>query len=81
MAKESGMSPSSGSNDGTVTSSADGTKFMEAYGKDDSDYHGKASDERRPTNVAGGIDNLAHSLTGTSANQTGGEKGKQGGIP
>jgi hypothetical protein len=57
-------------NHGTVKSSAGGTKFMEAYGKDDSDYAGSASKERGGS-MGGGINNLAHSLTNTSANQKG----------
>jgi hypothetical protein len=78
---DNGKGPGGDSNSGTVKSSADGTTFLEAYGKDDSDVTGKANAERRPNNVAGSITNLSHSLTGTSANPTGGEKGKQGAIP
>lgn len=78
---DNGTGPGGDSNSGTVQSSEAGTKFLEAYGKDDSDISGKANAERRPNNVAGSITNLSHSLTGTSANLTGGEKGRQGGIP
>lgn len=58
-------------NHGTVMSSADGTKFMEPYGKDDSDVVGSAKKERNPHNIGGSITNLSHSLSGTSANQKG----------
>lgn len=58
-------------NHGTVKSSAGGTKFLEPYGKDDSDVAGSANKERNPHNMGGSITNLAHSLTGVSANQKG----------
>jgi hypothetical protein len=57
-------------NHGTVMSSADGSKFMEPYGKDDSDVTGPASKER-VGKFGGGMTDLSHSLTGTSANQKG----------
>ncbi len=57
-------------NHGTVMASAGGSKIMEAYGKDDSDVTGPASKERAGK-FGGGPENLAHSLTGTSANQKG----------
>ncbi len=57
-------------NHGTVMSSADGTKFMEPYGKDDSDVTGPASKER-VGKFGGGMNDLSHSLSGTSANQKG----------
>lgn len=46
-------------------------KFIEAYGKDDSDVTGSAAKERNPHTMGGSITNLAHSLSGTSANQKG----------
>lgn len=58
-------------NHGTVTSSAGGTKFMEPYGKDDSDYTGANHVEQNPHKMGGSITNLSHSLSGTSANQKG----------
>jgi hypothetical protein len=57
-------------NHGTVMSTADGTKFMEPYGKDDSDVTGPASKERAGK-FGGGMTDLSHSLSGTSANQKG----------
>lgn len=59
-------------NHGVVKTTVDGTKFLESYGKDDSDVTGSAKDERK-MNIGGGITNLSHSLSGTSANQKGGE--------
>lgn len=58
-------------NHGTVKSRVNGSTFMEAYGKDDSDVTGSAAKERNPHNIGGSISNLSHSLTGTSANQKG----------
>ena len=55
----------------TVESLGNGTKWVEAYGKDDSDVTGKAKMERSPHSMGGGIDNLSHSLSGTRANQKG----------
>ena len=61
-------------NHGTVKSRAagadGGTTFMEAFGKDDSDVTMSAAKERGER-MGGGINNLAHSLSGTSANQKG----------
>ena len=61
-----GSSPNSAENSGTVTSEANGTKFMEPYGKDDSDIVGAASAERGGKR-GGSITNLSHSLNGASA--------------
>ena len=58
-------------NHGIVKSKIDGATVMEAYGKDDSDVTGSASKERGPHSMGGGITNLSHSLSGTSANQKG----------
>lgn len=58
-------------NHGVVKSSAGGTKFMESYGKDDSDVSGSPDMERNPHSMGGSITNLSHSLSGTSANQKG----------
>jgi hypothetical protein len=55
----------------TVESLGNGTKFVEAYGKDNSDVTGKAKHERSPHSMGGSINNLSHSLSGTSANQKG----------
>jgi hypothetical protein len=63
--------PVSKKNHGIEKSSAGGTKFMEPYGKDDSDVVGSAMMERNPHKMGGSITNLAHSLSGTSANQKG----------
>lgn len=57
-------------NHGTVKTRADGSTIMEAFGKDDSDVVGSASQERGGK-MGGGITNLSHSLSGTSANQKG----------
>lgn len=58
-------------NGGTVTESGGGsTKIMTSYGKDDSDYAGSMSKERGGK-FGGGMEDLSHSLTNTSANQTG----------
>lgn len=57
-------------NHGVVKSKIDGATVMEAYGKDDSDVCGSASTERGGK-MGGGITNLSHSLSGTSANQKG----------
>ena len=57
-------------NHGTVKTRVDGTTIMEPYGKDDSDVTGPASKER-VGKFGGGITNLSHSLSGTSANQKG----------
>lgn len=57
-------------NHGTVKTRVDGSTIMEAYGKDDSDVVGSASKER-VGKFGGGMTDLSHSLTGTSANQKG----------
>jgi len=57
-------------NHGTVTSTVGRMKFKEAYGKDDSDVTGSASDERGGSR-GGSTTNLSHSLSGASANQKG----------
>lgn len=57
-------------NHGIVKSKIDGATVMEAFGKDDSDVTGSASKERGGK-FGGGISNLSHSLSGTSANQKG----------
>lgn len=57
-------------NHGIVKTRADGSTIMEAYGKDDSDVTGSASQERLGK-FGGGMSNLSHSLTNTSANQKG----------
>lgn len=53
-------------NDGCVY---DG-KIKEAYGKDSSEWAGKASDERIPRNLGGGMDDLSHTLSGGKAVQS-----------
>lgn len=58
------------SNAGLVRSSAGGSKFIESFGKDDSDFTGPAKAERG-RELGGSVTNLAHSLAGTSANQQG----------
>lgn len=57
-------------NHGHVKTRVEGSTIVEAYGKDDSDVCGSASKERGGT-LSGGINNLSHSLSGTSANQKG----------
>lgn len=57
-------------NHGTVKTRVDGSTIMESYGKDDSDVVGAASKER-VGKFGGGMSDLSHSLTGTSANQKG----------
>lgn len=57
-------------NHGTVKTRVDGTTIMEAYGKDDSDVVG-ASSKERIGKFGGGMTDLSHSLTNTSANQKG----------
>ena len=52
-------------NDGTATHN--GIKVP--YGKDNSEFAGKASDERIPTSMGGSTSNLSHTLTGAEANQ------------
>ncbi|MFT3987182.1 hypothetical protein [Aestuariivirga sp.] len=59
-------------NHGVVKTTVDGTKFLESYGKDDSDVTGSARDERK-MNIGGGINDLSRSLIGATANQKGGE--------
>jgi len=54
----------------TVESLGNGTKLKTSYGKDDSDVAGSASKERIGK-FGGGMEDLSHSLTGTSANQKG----------
>lgn len=59
-------------NGGMVTEKmSNGSRWMDAYGKDDSDVAGSAKMERGPHKMGGSITNLAHSLSGTSANQKG----------
>ena len=65
-------------NHGTVKSSfptnGEGkTIILEPYGKDDSDYNAPNAnyEQNAMRGLGGSIDNLAHSLTGVSANQTG----------
>lgn len=57
-------------NHGIVNTRVDGSIIREAYGKDDSDVTGSASKERAGK-FGGGMTNLSHSLSGTSANQKG----------
>lgn len=57
-------------NHGTVKTRVKGMTIHEPYGKDTSDYKGSASEERGK-NLAGGTDNLAHSLKGATAQQRG----------
>lgn len=57
-------------NHGVVKTRVDGTTIMESYGKDDSDVTGSASKERAGK-FGGGMSDLSHSLSGTSANQKG----------
>lgn len=57
-------------NHGLVKTRVDGSTIMESYGKDDSDVVGPASKERLGK-FGGGMNDLSHSLTGTSANQKG----------
>lgn len=63
----------SGHNDGFETSSTNGTDYIRAYGKDGSGMSGSRQMERgTPRGLGGGVDNLAHSLTGgVKANTTG----------
>lgn len=53
-----------------VAGSEGGTIIMESYGKDDSDVCMSASSERGGK-MGGSMTNLAHSITGSSANQEG----------
>jgi hypothetical protein len=57
-------------NHGTVKTRVEGSTIMEPYGKDDSDVTGSAAKER-VGKFGGGMSDLSHSLTGTSANQKG----------
>lgn len=57
-------------NHGTAREKSGGTTFLTPYGKDDSDVTGSTAQERMPS-FKGGMDNLSHSLSGTSANQKG----------
>lgn len=57
-------------NHGTTVESMAGSKWKESYGKDDSDVTGSAQTERS-IKMGGSITNLSHSLSGTSANQSG----------
>lgn len=57
-------------NHGTTVEKVAGMRIKTAYGKDDSDVTGSAKEERGGE-LAGGIENLGHSLKGTSANQKG----------
>lgn len=57
-------------NHGVVREKSNGTTFLTSYGKDDSDVTGSSAQERMPS-FKGGMDNLSHSLSGTSANQKG----------
>ena len=52
-------------NHGSKTEKKGKFTYMESFGKDDSDYAGSGADERGGK-LAGGIDNLAHSLSGVS---------------
>lgn len=58
-------------NHGVMREKADGTTFLTSYGKDDSDVTGSAKQERMPS-FGGGVTNLSHSISGTSANQKSG---------
>ena len=57
-------------NHGVVKTRVDGSTIMESYGKDDSDVTGSAAKER-VGKFGGGMTDLSHSLSGTSANQKG----------
>lgn len=57
-------------NHGITVEKVGGMRIKTAYGKDDSDVTGSAKVERGGS-MGGGIENLSHSLKGTSANQTG----------
>ena len=57
-------------NHGLVKTRVEGSTIMESYGKDDSDVTGSAAPER-VGKFGGGMSDLSHSLTNTSANQKG----------
>ena len=58
-------------NDGRMTDSiGKGQRFSVDFGKDHSSVVGSAANERGG-NMGGGVENLSHSLSGTSANQRG----------
>jgi|JI10StandDraft_1071094.scaffolds.fasta_scaffold61522_3 hypothetical protein len=57
-------------NHGTEIKQAGRSKIMTAFGHDNSDVTGSAAVERG-IKMAGGVENLSHSLSGTSANQKG----------
>lgn len=65
------ITPNQSKNGATVKSTVDGTKFIEAFGKDDSDYSGSAKMERYGKEKAGGKSSLDHSIKGASANLSG----------
>lgn len=59
-------------NHGIVDTKAGGITIREAYGRDLSDVSHSASEERGGSRkMGGGMDNLSHSISGTSANQKG----------
>lgn len=53
-------------NGGIVRSKVPGGTIQEAFGKDNSEHHGSAAEERG-TSIGGSKDSLAHSLSGSSA--------------
>lgn len=57
-------------NHGTVKDTKDGSIICTSFGKDDSDVTGPAMKERS-IKMGGGMTDLSHSLSGTSANQKG----------
>jgi len=53
--------------DGIAIDSKQGMKVKTSYGLDRSSYNGGAKE--RGEKMGGGVDNLSHSLSGSSANQ------------
>lgn len=65
------VTPNQSKSGGKVNSAVDGTKFVEAFGKDDSDYSGSASMERYGKKMGGGKTDISHSIKGATANLSG----------
>ncbi len=53
--------------DGVKKESANGDKILTSYGLDRSSYNG--GQKERGEKMGGGVNNLSHSLSGSSANQ------------
>lgn len=58
-------------NAGTETTKKGRFTYMQAYGKDDSNWTGSSADERGNSGQKGGVTDLSHTLSGTKANQSG----------